>query len=146
MDEGNRREIFAAHNGDATLVLLKPDVVEKNHIGEILAMYERAGLKIIAMRMLQMDEKLAARHYEEHIGRPYYESLVKFMTRSPIVALVLEGEDAIAKVRKLNGATDPSQAEEGTIRKLFAESKTENAVHASDSKQNADREIGIFFG
>ncbi|MBR1419982.1 MAG: nucleoside-diphosphate kinase [Selenomonadaceae bacterium] len=146
MDEGNRREIFTAHNGDATLVLLKPDVVEKNHIGEILAMYERAGLKIIAMRMLQMDEKLAARHYEEHIGRPYYESLVKFMTRSPIVALVLEGEDAIAKVRKLNGATDPSQAEEGTIRKLFAESKTENAVHASDSKQNADREIGIFFG
>lgn len=146
MDEGNRREIFTAHNGDATLVLLKPDVVEKNHIGEILAMYERAGLKIIAMRMLQMDEKLAARHYEEHISRPYYESLVKFMTRSPIVALVLEGEDAIAKVRKLNGATDPSQAEEGTIRKLFAESKTENAVHASDSKQNADREIGIFFG
>lgn len=145
MDERNRREIVATHNGDATLVLLKPDVVEKNHVGEILSMYEKAGLKIVALKMLQMDESLAAKHYEEHIGRPYYDSLVKFMTRSPIVALVLEGEDAIAKVRKLNGATDPSQADEGTIRKLFASSKTENAVHASDSKQNADREIGIFF-
>ena len=145
MDERNRRQTFATNNGEQTLVLLKPDVVEKNHIGEILAMYEKSGLKIVAMKMLQMDENLAARHYAEHIGRPYYESLVKFMTRSPIVALVLEGDDAIARVRKLNGATDPSQAEDGTIRKLFAESKTENAVHASDSKQNADREIGIFF-
>ncbi len=144
MDKGHRGT--SDQSTERTLVLIKPDAVENHHVGEIISIYEKAGLKIVAMRMLSMDSDLAARHYEEHIGRPYYNALVEFMTRSPIVAMVLEGTDAIALVRKLNGATDPTKADAGTIRKLFAVDKTQNTVHASDSKENADREIGIFFG
>lgn len=128
---------------ERTLVLIKPDAVEKNCEGEILKIYLDAGLKIKALKMLQMTDELAARHYEEHIGREYYERLVKFMVSGPIIAMVLEGEGAIARVRELNGATtDPS---EGTIRARFAENTTYNAVHASDSKESAAREIPIFF-
>ena len=130
---------------EKTLVLIKPDAVRGKHIGDIVKIYEEKGLRILAMKMLQMDEKLASRHYEEHIGRPYYDDLMGFMTSGPIVAMVLEGEGAIANVRAINGKTNPAEAEEGTIRRLYAASGSRNAVHASDSPENAAREISIFF-
>ncbi|MCR5833799.1 MAG: nucleoside-diphosphate kinase [Selenomonadaceae bacterium] len=130
---------------EKTLVLIKPDAFGSNHTGDILKMYEDAGFKIVAAKVMQMTESLAAKHYAEHIGRPYYPSLVEFMTSAPIMALVLSGEDVIKKVRALNGATNPVEAAEGTIRKLYAESKSKNAVHASDSPESAAREIPIFF-
>ena len=130
---------------EKTLVLIKPDAVRGKHIGDIVKIYEEKGLKILAMKMLQMDEKLASKHYEEHIGRPYYDDLMGFMTSGPIIAMVLEGEGAIANVRAINGKTNPAEAAEGTIRKLYAANGSRNAVHASDSPENAAREISIFF-
>lgn len=130
---------------EKTLVLIKPDAFRKHHCGDILKIYEEAGLSILAMRMLQMDEKLASQHYVEHIGRPYYEDLVGFMTSGPIIAMVLAGENAIAEVRRINGKTNPAEADEGTIRKLYAESGSRNAVHASDSPESAAREIALYF-
>lgn len=130
---------------ERTLVLIKPDAVEKGVCGEIIKRYEQAGLKLQGLKMLRMTESLASRHYAEHAGRPYYEKLVRFMTSGPLIAAALYGEDAIAKVRALNGATDPQKAERGTIRADFAVNNTVNAVHASDSPQNAAREIGLFF-
>ena len=130
---------------EKTLLLIKPDAVRCKHIGDIVKIYEEKGLKILAMKMLQMDEKLASKHYEEHIGRPYYDDLMGFMTSGPIIAMVLEGEGAIANVRAINGKTNPAEAAEGTIRKLYAASGSRNAVHASDSPENAAREISIFF-
>ena len=130
---------------EKTLVLIKPDAVRGKHIGDIVKIYEEKGLKILAMKMLQMNEKLASKHYEEHIGRPYYDDLMGFMTSGPIIAMVLEGEGAIANVRAINGKTNPAEAAEGTIRKLYAASGSRNAVHASDSPENAAREISIFF-
>lgn len=129
-----------------TLVLIKPDAFGKNHAGAILKIYEDAGFKILAAKVMRMTPELAAKHYVEHIGRPYYSALVDFMTSAPIMAVVLAGDDVIAKVRTLNGATNPADAAEGTIRKLYAEDKTKNAVHASDSETSAAREIPIFFG
>lgn len=130
---------------EKTLVLIKPDAMAKNVVGDIIKIYERENLKLCALRMLKMTEDTAAKHYAEHIGRPYYDGLVSFMTGAPIVAMVLEGEDAISRVRAINGKTDPAEADEGTIRKLFAASKSQNAVHASDSAESAAREIHIFF-
>lgn len=130
---------------EKTLVLIKPDAFLGQHTGDILKIYEENGLRIAAMKVLKMDEHLAALHYEEHIGRPYYADLVSFMTSGPIVAMVLEGEDAIKRVREINGKTDPKEAAEGTIRRLFAASKSRNAVHASDSPASAAREIKNFF-
>ena len=130
---------------EKTLVLIKPDAVRAKHIGDIIKIYEEKGLEILAMKMLKMDEKLASKHYEEHIGRDYYDDLMGFMTSGPIVAMVLQGEGAIANVRAINGKTNPDQAAEGTICKLYAASGSRNAVHASDSPENAKREISIFF-
>lgn len=130
---------------ESTLVLIKPDAFAKHYTGDIIKRYEEAGLEIQAMKMLQMTDTLAAKHYQEHVGRPYYGDLSSFMTSAPLVALVLAGENAIQKVRDLHGKTDPAEAAEGTIRKDFAESKSRNAVHASDSPESAEREIHIFF-
>ena len=130
---------------EKTLVLIKPDAFGKNHAGDILKLYEDAGFKIIAAKVMKMTPELAAKHYVEHIGRPYYPALVEFMTSAPLMALVLGGEDVIKKVRALNGATNPAEAAEGTVRKLYAADKTKNAVHASDSQESAAREISIFF-
>ena len=130
---------------EKTLVLIKPDAFAKGHSGDILKRYEDEGFKIIAAKVMQMDERLAASHYAEHIGRPYYDELVKFMTSAPLMALVLGGENVIKRVREINGATNPANAAEGTIRKLYAENGSKNAVHASDSPENAKREISIFF-
>ena len=116
---------------EKTLVLIKPDAFARHHAGDIIKRYESEGFRILAMKLLKMDERLASIHYAEHIGRPYYHDLVGFMTSGPLIAMVLEGEDAIARV--------------GTIRKQFATSGRRNAVHASDSPESAAREIAIFF-
>jgi nucleoside-diphosphate kinase len=130
---------------EKTLVLIKPDAFGKNHCGDILKRYEDEGLKIVAAKVMQMDKKIAAIHYAEHVEKPFYPDLVEFMTSAPLMALVLGGENAISRVREINGATNPAKADEGTIRKLYAESVTKNAVHASDSPESAAREIKIFF-
>ena len=131
---------------EETLVLIKPDAVKKKHIGDILKIYEANNLEITAMRMLTMTKEMAAKHYVEHLERPYYSDLEGFMTSGPIVALILKGEDAIKRVREINGKTNPKDAAEGTIRKLYAENGSRNAVHASDSSESAKRELNIFFG
>ncbi len=128
-----------------TLVLLKPDAVNRRLIGEIIARFERKGLKIVAMKMLWMDRKMAERHYEVHRGKPFYESLLDYITSGPIVAMVLEGDNAIAVVRRMMGKTNGQEAEPGTIRGDYSMSIQNNLVHGSDSEESAEREIGIFF-
>ena len=130
---------------EKTLVLIKPDAVAAHHIGDIVKVYEDAGLTIHAMKMMQMTERIARIHYAEHLEKPFYGELSAFMTSAPLVALVLAGENAIARVRELHGATNPVNAAEGTIRKRFAKDGSENVVHASDSPESAAREIPIFF-
>ena len=130
---------------ERTLSIIKPDAVAKNVIGQIEGRFEAAGLKIIAMKMLQLDDELAGGFYAEHKERPFYRDLVGFMTSGPVVVQVLEGENAIAKNRELMGATNPQEAAEGTIRADFAESIDANAVHGSDSSESAAREVAYFF-
>ena len=130
---------------ERTLSIIKPDAVAKNVIGQIEGRFEAAGLKIVAMKMLQLDDQLAGGFYAEHKERPFYRDLVGFMTSGPVVVQVLEGENAIAKNRELMGATNPQEAEEGTIRADFAESIDANAVHGSDSSESAAREVAYFF-
>ena len=130
---------------ERTLVLIKPDAVAAKVVGQILARYEAAGLAIEAMEIRRMTHDVSAQHYAEHVERDFYESLRDFMCSGPLVAAVLSGEDAIARVRELNGATNPANADPGTIRADFAESVRRNAVHASDSAESARREIAIWF-
>lgn len=130
---------------ERTLVLIKPDAVVNYHIGDIISRYEKEKFDIVAMRMLEMDDCIASKHYAEHVGKPYYQRLVNFMASDRIVALVVEGENAIERVRELHGKTDPNLAQPGTIRSDFALSKTVNTVHASDSPANAEREVHVFF-
>lgn len=130
---------------EKSLVLIKPDAVERNLIGKILEVYEGVGLKIKAMEMKQINKDFAEKHYEEHRDKQFFNSLIKYITRSPLVALILEGEDAIDKIRSLNGATNPEKAEFGTIRRRFALSGTENSVHSSDSIESAEKEIKLWF-
>lgn len=129
-----------------TLSIIKPDAVEGQHIGEILAMIEKAGLRIVEMKMLHLTKAQAEEFYAIHKERPFFGELVEFMTRSPVVVSVLEGEDAVAKYRQVMGATNPAEAAEGTIRKAFAKDVGENSVHGSDSPENAAKEIAFFFG
>ena len=128
-----------------TLVLVKPDGVKKGLTGEIVSRLERKGLKIAAMRMLQMDEALARRHYAVHDGKPFFPGLVEFITSGPIVAVVVEGEKVVEVVRKLMGETDPVKAAPGTIRGDFGLDIGENLIHGSDSEENAQKEIALFF-
>ena len=130
---------------EKTLVLIKPDAFADGHSGDIIKRYEDEGFKLVALKLMRMTPSIAAKHYVEHIGRPYYEGLVEFMTSAPLIAMVLEGENVIARVREINGATNPANAAEGTIRKLYARDGSKNAVHASDSPTSAAREIAIFF-
>jgi nucleoside-diphosphate kinase len=130
-----------------TLVLCKPDAVERRLVGEIISRFEAKGLTIAALRMLTIDAELAAQHYAEHIGKPFYDDLVAFIGRSPAVAMVIEGpDDTWAIVRKMMGATNAADAEPGTIRGDLSALFTENLVHGSDSAASAEREIAIFFG
>jgi len=129
-----------------TLSIIKPDAVAKNAIGEITARLEKAGLRVIASRMISLSREAAEGFYAEHRERPFFGDLVAFMTSGPVVVQVLEGEDAIARNRELMGATNPREAAPGTIRADFAESIDANAVHGSDSPASAEREIAYFFG
>lgn len=130
---------------ERTLSIIKPDAVAKNVTGEINTRFEKAGLKIVAQRMIHMDADKAGGFYAEHKERPFYAALVEFMTSGPVVVQVLEGEGAVLKNRELMGATNPKEAEAGTIRADFAETIDANAVHGSDSPTSAAREIGYFF-
>ena len=130
---------------EKTLSIIKPDAVAKNVIGQIEARFEATNLRIVAMKMLQLSEELAGGFYAEHKARPFYKDLVGFMTSGPVVVQVLEGEGAVAKNRDLMGATNPKEADSGTIRADFAESIDANSVHGSDSVESAKREIEYFF-
>jgi nucleoside-diphosphate kinase len=130
---------------EKTLSIIKPDAVRKNHIGDILARFEKAGLKIVAARMLHMTKEQAGQFYAVHKARPFYNDLVSFMSSGPVLVSVLEGENAIAKNREVMGATNPKDAAAGTIRKDFAASIDENAVHGSDAPETAKTEIAFFF-
>jgi nucleoside-diphosphate kinase len=129
-----------------TLVLLKPDAVERGLAGEIIGRFERKGLRILAMELRMLDEGTARKHYAEHEGKPFFDELVAFITRSPVVAMVVEGPDDTWKVvRTLMGVTDPRAAAPGTIRGDLATLTGENLVHGSDGPESAEREIGLFF-
>jgi nucleoside-diphosphate kinase len=128
-----------------TLGIIKPDAVASGKGGKVLAHLEGAGFKVRAARLARLTRRQAEAFYEVHRGRPFYDSLVSFMTSGPCLPMALERDDAVAHLRKVIGATDPAQAEPGTVRKLYAESKERNAIHASDSAENAAREIAFFF-
>ena len=130
---------------ERTLSIVKPDAVAKNVIGEIYTSFEKQGLKIVAARMMHLSKEQAEKFYEVHKERPFYGELVEFMTSGPVMVQVLEGENAVAKNRDIMGATNPAEAAEGTIRKRFADSIGENAVHGSDSLENANIEVSFFF-
>jgi nucleoside-diphosphate kinase len=131
---------------DRTLVLLKPDAVERGLVGVIVSRFEAKGLTIAAMDLRTLDKETLARHYEEHVGKAFYEDLVTFMSRGPVVAMVVEGpEDTWEVVRNLMGATNPRKAAPGTIRGDLGILFTENLVHGSDSAESAEREVNIFF-
>ena len=130
---------------EKTLSIIKPDAVQKKLIGKIYSRFEDGGLRVVATKMLHLDDDMAGGFYAEHKGRPFYEALIEFMTSGPIMVQVLEGEEAVALNRKLMGATDPCEAEAGTIRADFANSIDANAVHGSDSIESAQREISYFF-
>ncbi|HQR81589.1 MAG: nucleoside-diphosphate kinase [Thiotrichales bacterium 34-46-19] len=130
---------------ERTLSIIKPDAVGKNAIGQILAIYEQAGLRVAACKMLRLSRHQAEAFYAEHEGKPFYRPLVDFMLSGPVVVSVLTGEDAIAYHRQLMGTTDPATAAVGTVRAQFANSTRENAVHGSDSVASAEREINFFF-
>ncbi len=130
---------------EQTLSIIKPNAVADNNIGAIYSRFEQAGLKIVACKMLHLDDEKAGGFYAEHKERPFFNDLVAFMTSGPVVVSVLEGENAVANHREVMGATNPAEAKEGTIRKDFAKSLDENAVHGSDSLTSAEREINYFF-
>ena len=130
---------------ERTLSIVKPDAVAKNVIGEILSRFEKAGLQVVAAKMIKLDDEKAGGFYAEHKERPFFKDLVSFMTSGPVLVQVLEGENAIAKNRELMGATNPKEAAAGTIRADFAQSIDANAVHGSDSAASAAREIAYFF-
>ena len=131
--------------GDRTLVLCKPDCVERGLVGEVVGRLERKGLKIVALEQRHLDDATAKRHYAEHDGKPFFGDLVSFITRSPLVAVVVEGPDAWKVVRTLMGATNPREAAPGTIRGDLAIELTENLVHGSDGPESAAREVALFF-
>lgn len=130
---------------ERTFVAIKPDGVKRGIIGKILSRFEDKGFKIVAMKLLQVTPELAAKHYEEHYGKPFYNRLIHYITSGPIVAMVVEGYEAVESVRHMVGATSPLKADVGTIRADFAQVMEYNVVHASDSTESAAREIGIYF-
>jgi nucleoside-diphosphate kinase len=131
--------------GNRTLTIIKPDAFNSGKSGLIIALLEKSGFKIIASRVMRLTESQAAGFYAVHKDRPFFGSLTRFMTSGKCMPIVLERADAVGTLRKVIGATDPAEAEAGTVRKLYAESKERNAIHASDSDENADREAGFFF-
>ena len=130
---------------ERTLILVKPDAFARNLTGEIIARFERKGLRLAALKQMTMTRELAAQHYAEHEGKPFYEELVSFITSGPLVAMVLEGESAIKAARQVIGATNPLEAAPGSIRGDFAISMGQNMVHGSDAPESGTREVGLFF-
>ncbi|MBZ4681802.1 MAG: nucleoside diphosphate kinase [Thermodesulfobacterium sp.] len=130
---------------ERTLVMIKPDGVQRNLIGKVISIFEEKGLKVVALKKVKLSKEQAKQFYAVHKERPFFESLTDYMSSGPVVAMVLEGEQAIKKVREIMGATDPKEAQEGTIRKLFAIDKEKNTVHGSDSPESAAKEIPFFF-
>ena len=130
---------------EKSLVLVKPDAVERGLSGAILARIEKEGLKLVALKMLLMSRALAERHYAVHFGKPFFPGLINYITSGPIVAAVFEGDDAISRIRNVMGKTDPAKAEPGTIRRDFGLDIEKNAIHGSDSAENAVGEIALFF-
>lgn len=131
---------------DRTLIICKPDAVERGLVGEVIGRFERKGLKLAAAELRVLNKETLARHYEEHQGKVFYDDLVKFMSRGPVLVAVIEGvPDAWRVVRQMVGATDPLQAAPGTVRGDLGSEFTENLIHGSDSAESAEREIGIFF-
>jgi nucleoside-diphosphate kinase len=130
---------------ERTLCIIKPDAVRKNVVGEIVAMLSQAGFRILGMKMIQLSQSDGEKFYDVHRERPFFGGLVEFMSSGPVVTIALEKENAIADYRTLIGATDPAEAAEGTVRRRFASSKGENAVHGSDSVENGRNEIAFFF-
>jgi nucleoside-diphosphate kinase len=131
--------------GNRTITIIKPDAFNSGTGGQVIAHLEKAGFKIIAARVMRLTEAQASAFYAVHRERPFFSPLVRFMTSGKCMPMVLERDDAVAALRKTIGATDPAEAEAGTIRKLYAESKERNAIHASDSDENAAREVNFFF-
>ncbi len=131
---------------EQTLSIIKPDGVQKNLIGEIYGRFEKAGLQIVAAKMLHLSQQQAEGFYEVHSERPFFADLISYMTSGPVVVQALQGEDAVSRNREIMGATDPAEADEGTIRADFAESIEENIVHGSDGPDTAAQEIEFFFG
>jgi nucleoside-diphosphate kinase len=130
---------------DRTLILVKPDAFARSLTGEIIARFERKGLKIVALKHMQMDRELASQHYAEHEGKPFFGELVEFITSGPLVAMVLEGHEAVVAARQVIGATNPLEASPGSIRGDFALEVGKNMVHGSDSNESAEREAKLFF-
>ena len=130
---------------DRTLILVKPDAFARNLTGEIIARFERKGLRIAALRYMTLDRQMAEQHYAEHEGKPFFEELVSFITSGPLVAMVLEGQDAVVAARQVIGATNPLEATTGSIRGDFAVAVGQNMVHGSDSDESAEREANLFF-
>jgi len=130
---------------ERTFVMIKPDGVQRNLVGEILARYEKKGYKLLAMKLMRVTEELAHQHYAEHVGKPFFPGLVEYITSGPVVALVLGGKGVVAGVRAMNGATNPANAAPGTIRGDYGIEVGRNVVHASDSVESAEREIAIYF-
>jgi nucleoside-diphosphate kinase len=130
---------------ERSLVLIKPDAIQRGLAGQIVSRLERKGLKIVAMKMLRMDIDLAERHYAIHRGKPFFDGLVDFITSSPLIAIVLQGENAVQLIRQMMGETDPAKASSGTIRGDFGIDVAHNLIHGSDSSENASREIDLFF-
>jgi len=130
---------------ERTFCMVKPDGVQRNLAGEIISKFEKRGLKIVGLKLMQISRQLAETHYKEHVGKPFFESLAGYITSSPVVAMVLEGKEAVKTVRDMMGATNPLAAAPGTIRGTYGLDIGHNVVHGSDSLASAEREIGLFF-
>jgi len=130
---------------ERTYLMVKPDGVQRNLVGEIISRFEKKGYKIIGLKMFRISRELAEKHYGEHVGKPFFESLVDYITSGPVVAMVIEGKDAVSAAREMMGATNPLKAAPGTIRNSFGIDIGRNVIHGSDSPLSAAREIGLFF-
>lgn len=128
-----------------TFAMVKPDGVRRGLVGEIISRFEKRGIKVVALKLMQMTPEMAQEHYAEHKGKPFFPSVVEFITSGPVAAMVLEGENVISAVRTMMGATDPKDSAPGTIRSDYALTMSENIIHGSDSPDSASREIGLFF-
>jgi nucleoside-diphosphate kinase len=130
---------------DRSLVLIKPDAMQRNLAGTIISRLEEQGLKVVALKMIHLDKAMAERHYAIHAGKPFFEDLIDYITSTPIIAIVFEGKGAVDVIRRTMGATDPAKAEAGTIRADFGSDIQHNVVHGSDSTETAEKEINLFF-